>query len=268
VIDLHNHILPGLDDGAADLAESVAIARRFAGEGVQTIAATPHFNPHRQEDVALLVRECVSRVRAALEDEGISLTVVPGNEILLTPDVPGMLERGACLPLGGGSGVLVECPFDLRPPFLEDTLFTLQLAGYQPLLAHPERYTFVQRDPSVLDDVVDRGIVLQLTAPSLLGEYGGRVRRTAHALLERGLYACAASDRHHPTPGRSLFDLPAQLAQLLSPTSADLLLRENPRRVLEGQPVERLPAAKLQNAGLFERLFSRNRGPVPPAERE
>lgn len=238
MIDLHNHILPGMDDGAADLDESLAIARQFLAEGVTRIVATPHVNPVRDTGpTAEEVRTSVAALREALVHAGIDLEVLPGSEIFLTPEVPELVKRGEVASLGGGSAVLVELPFDRRPAGFEHPLAQLVDAGYQPVLAHPERYAFVQRDPAALDSVVDRGVVLQLTAPAFLGQYGDLVRRTARQLLRQGCYGLASSDRHHPGPERSLAVLHKQLSDEAYKELADLLLRTNPARLLSGENI-------------------------------
>lgn len=238
LIDLHNHILPGLDDGAADLAESLDMARQFVAEGVTTIVATPHLDPLNDRGAAAaVVREAVRRLGSALADADIPLQVLPGSEIFLTPDVPALLRDGVAAPIAGGPWVLVELPFNQRPVYVEDTLFRIEAAGFRPILAHPERYSFVQADVATLDDFVDRGIVLQLTAPALLGEYPRPIRLAAEALLARGSFALASSDRHHAGSRRSLAALRGRIIELRDERTADLLLVTNPGQVISGAEV-------------------------------
>ena len=259
MIDLHNHILPGVDDGAADLDESLQIARQFVSEGVIRVAATPHLDPERGTGIGPpAVQAGVAELQAALDQATIELTVLPGNELYLTPDAPSLVRTGQVSPLGAGSTLLVEISlFADRPPlYLEDTLFHLQLAGYQVVFAHPERYAFVQRDVTSLDQLVTRGVVLQLTAPSLLGEYGASIRRTAVQLLRRGSYATAASDRHHPGPERSLAALHQRITALVDADLADLLLCTNPDRLVAGRPVIQPEVRELaEHRNLFARFF-------------
>lgn len=259
MIDSHNHILWGVDDGAVDIAESLEIARQFVSEGVTRVAATPHFNaevgggPDRAE-----VETRARQMQSALDEAGISLAVEPGSEIYLTPEVATLIDERRATPLAGGVSVLVECPFDQRPLHLEDTLFHLQLVGYQPVLAHPERYSFVQDDVGSIGEIVRRGVVMQLTAPSLLGEYGPRVRRTAEKLLRQGVYNLAASDRHHPGPARSLEQLHDRLSKMTTTGVADLLLCTNPERVLAGRPPLEVEYRAPERRSLVERLFRRH----------
>ncbi|HZS93746.1 MAG TPA: CpsB/CapC family capsule biosynthesis tyrosine phosphatase [Chloroflexota bacterium] len=246
MIDLHNHILPGVDDGAATMEESLEIARQFVSEGVEKVAATPHFNPLEADRVSAAdVVELVDSLRTALAAADIPLHVEPGQEIFLTPDLPALLASGEARPLGSSRWIVVELPFDTLPFYVDDTLFRLQSAGYRPILAHPERYSFVQRDPDKGVALAERDVALQLTAASLLGHYGRRVRNTAEKLLAEGAYSIASSDRHHPGQNRSLEAVRKALARLGGQDLAELLLQTNPRRVLANERLS--PADRIES---------------------
>jgi protein-tyrosine phosphatase len=258
MIDLHNHILPAVDDGAADITETIAIARQFVDEGVRCVTATPHYDPlHGGGPSADEVRQLVGEVRLALASASVPLEICTGHELLLTPDAVDLLNAGTVATLGGSRFVLVEVSLTAleRPLYLDDTLFRLQIEGFHPILAHPERYAFVQRDPESVDNLISRGVILQLTAPALIGEYGGAVRKTAVQLLQRAAYSLAASDRHHPGPKRSLAQMAERLAALQPDEDlATLLLSTNPARVLDNrEPIAPDPLPRRNS--LLGRLF-------------
>lgn len=258
MIDLHNHILPGLDDGAADLEESLEIARQFVSEGVRTVAATPHRDPSRESGADReTVLTVLAAVQRAIREANIDLEVLQGQEFYFSPEALPLLERGDVCTLGPSRALLIELPFDTRPLYLDDLLFRAQLAGFQLILGHPERYRYVQRDVGYVQPLVERGVALQVTAPALLGEYGTGVRETAETLLQRGFCALAASDRHHPGATRSLSLAHDRITHLTDTATADLLLAENPRRVLDGEPVVRPSPAEPTKRGLFARLRRR-----------
>lgn len=263
MVDLHNHILPGLDDGAATLEESLDIARQFVSEGVTRVAATPHYNSddprERRRADADTVRARVAELQPALDAAGIPLSVQCGNEIYLTPESPELLAAGTVCSLADGNTALVELSLlaGERPLYLDELIFRLQLGGYQIILAHPERYGFVERDVSALDTLASGGLVLQLTAPALLGDYGGGIRRTAEHLLRRGSYSLASSDRHHPGTPRSLAALHERITQLCDADTADLLLCENPARVLDNRPLIQSAPSEEKNPSLLGRLLGR-----------
>ncbi len=264
LVDLHNHILYGVDDGAVDLVESVEIARQFVSEGVTRIAATPHFNPDneagRQGANAELVGTRIAELEAALIGEGIPLPIEPGNELYLTTRAIDLLKAGTVSTLGGGKTALVELSFFMaqKPLYLNDLIFQLELAGFAVVLAHPERYPFVERAITSLDTLIEGGVLLQLTAPSLLGDYGASVRRTAERLLLRGAYRVASSDRHHPGPARSLALLHERIAELTDSETADSLLSENPTAVLDGTPVREQELQPETKTTLFNRVLGRH----------
>lgn len=257
MIDLHNHILPGLDDGAANLEESLEIARQFVSEGVTQVAATPHRNIEKDEGItAQAARAKVRGVQAALDQAEVPLRLLPGSELLLIPQSASLLQNGTVACLGDSKTVLVELHLTSATPplYMEEALFDLQLAGYQPVLAHPERYPFVQRNHQALDDLAARGVVLQLTAPGLLGDYGVSCRRTAERLLRGGLYAVAASDRHHPGPDRSLLATYDRISHLVGADQGTLLLVTNPGKLLRDEAVL-LPPRQEPMPGFFSRFF-------------
>jgi protein-tyrosine phosphatase len=254
VIDLHNHILPGLDDGAADVEESLAIARTFVSEGVTAVTATPHVNPMRGTGPSPeRVRHEVELIQRAIDGADIPFQVQPGSEILLTPEVPELLRAGRMTTLDGTAAVLVELPFEQRPLYAERTLSALLDAGYCPVLAHPERYGYFAGDLDGLLVLQSYGVVLQLTAPSLAGGHGPGVRRAAQTLLREGAYGVAGSDRHHPEQQRSLAVMRERLNEMAEGLG-DILLAENPGRLLRGERLVEVEPVTDQ-PGFLSRLF-------------
>jgi protein-tyrosine phosphatase len=197
MIDLHCHILPGLDDGPRDFDESLAMARLAAADGVRVIVASPHVYEHHRpdpDDIRVLSAELDRRVAA----EGLGLRILPGAEIRATPDLVDDLQAGRVLTVGDrGRVVLVELPAAGYPAFAGELFFRLQLAGYLPLIAHIERYDIYRRQPQLLHDLRERGYGLQINASSLTGREGFRQRRYTQRLLREGLPTVIASDGHN-----------------------------------------------------------------------
>jgi protein-tyrosine phosphatase len=195
VIDLHAHLLPGVDDGPASLEESLAILRVAAAAGTRTIAATPHVN-RRYPTSSSTIAGKLATLRQAVDEAGITIDVVPGAEIALDqlPTVSG--EQLPKLALGGGSSVLIEFPFLGWPLELIGSLGVLRAAGLRPVLAHPERNDEIRRFPARLEPIVADGALIQLTAPSINGWFGRGVERASWALLELGFVHLLASDAH------------------------------------------------------------------------
>jgi protein-tyrosine phosphatase len=198
LIDLHSHILPGVDDGARTLEEAVEIGRAAAADGITAIAATPHVRDDYPTEAERMER-CVERVRNGLAEAGVAVELHPGGEVAL--DWLDRLERDELrrFGLGGNPAVLlVEFPYFGWPLDLGDRLFRLRIAGITPVLAHPERNGEVQSAPERLSTLVDGGTLVQITAASLDGRLGRIARAAGLRLVELELAHMIASDAHHP----------------------------------------------------------------------
>jgi protein-tyrosine phosphatase len=198
VIDLHTHILPGIDDGARTLADSLEMARALVADGVTTVAATPHVRNDYPTSAELML-QAVGELREALAEAAIPLTLLPGAE-LAVDWIPrlGDEELRSLTLAGSNRYVLVETPYVGWPPELAEQLLELRIAGFTPVLAHPERNSHVQATPSLLTPLVLGGALIQVTAASLDGRLGTATRRTALHLVESGLAHMLASDAHTP----------------------------------------------------------------------
>ena len=198
MIDLHTHILPGIDDGARTLDDALEMARAFVADGVTTVAATPHVRDDYPTSADVMLG-AVDELRGALEEARIPLTVLPGAELAV--DRLARLDDDELRRLtlaGSGHYVLVETPYYGWPPEVAEQLLELRLAGFTPVLAHPERNAEVQGAPSLLAPLVHGGTLVQVTAASLDGRLGAPTRQTAFHLVAAGLAHMIASDAHMP----------------------------------------------------------------------
>ena len=195
MIDLHSHLLPGIDDGAADIAASVAMGRAAVGGGVDQIVATPHVSGTYQNDPRTF-SERVAAVQAALDAAGVDLRVHTGAEIShsMVNEIGDEALR-ACA-LGDGDYLLLEPPYTGPAPFIERMVADLQQKGFKVLIAHPERIGAFQRDVRVLEALVGLGCLTSVTAGSVAGQFGGAVKRFSGELFARGLVYNLASDAH------------------------------------------------------------------------
>lgn len=255
MIDLHCHILAGVDDGAASEAESCMMAQLAVDSGVRTIAATPHFDPRRGEERELgrVLKESFCRLERLLCAQEIPLELRSGMEVFSTTDTPRLLREGCLLTLGGSRYLLLEFGFDSSAAFAEHILEEVRAQGAVPVVAHPERYRFVQQRPELLYRWLERGCVLQVNKGSFFGRFGRRAARTAHWCLREGCLHLIASDAHSPyqrTP--RLSDIHEYISETASQAAADLLLSQNPAHILADRPVQ--SAATLLRGGYDEDL--------------
>src|SRR5437899_991705 len=197
MVDIHSHILPGLDDGASDMEESLAMARRAVEDGIDAMVATPHW-PYESEPVpAARVLELTDEVQRALDRENIPLRLIPGHECVMTPELPEELARGGALGFGGKARyALLETPYHHLPFYLRDIVFQVQSRGFTPIIAHPERNPLIQREPEQLLEYVRSGCLVQLTASCLTGRWGPAAKKAGLTLFRRGLGHVIASDAH------------------------------------------------------------------------
>jgi protein-tyrosine phosphatase len=198
VIDLHSHVLPGVDDGAVDLAGSLDILRAAAEDGIAKLAATPHVRDDYPTTAATMER-LVEEVSAAARGEGIPVEVLRGGELDIA--MIDALDDAELRRFGLGGNprlLLVEFPYSGWPVDLRERVFQLATRGYEVVLAHPERNANVQEQPERLRPLVEAGVWVQLTAASIDGRLGRRPEACAHALLDARLAHVIASDAHAP----------------------------------------------------------------------
>jgi len=197
MIDIHCHILPGIDDGPKDLDESLAMLRMAAADGIRTIVATPHWGGPYWEACPTLVRSLVARVNELAAEHDLPVDVLPGCEARMDPALPEKARGGQLLTLGDwGRYVLVEVQGPPFPLYALEVHFELRLAGLTPILAHAERLLGVESAWSFAREFVDQGGLLQVNASALGGEEGRAVRNRARRLFREGLAQVIASDGH------------------------------------------------------------------------
>ncbi|WP_313469519.1 CpsB/CapC family capsule biosynthesis tyrosine phosphatase [Carnobacterium sp.] len=198
MIDLHCHILPGIDDGAKDIEDSIDMARAAVAEGITHILATPHYkNGHwdnEKKDILLLVDE----LQAELDARDIPLTIFPGQEVRINGELFEDLEEDKIQFIDEGNQyVLIEFPTPSIPAYTESLFFELQKEGVTPIIVHPERNRAVLKDPNVLLPFVEKGALAQLTAASYTGGFGKAIQKVSKQLVEANLVHFIASDAHN-----------------------------------------------------------------------
>jgi protein-tyrosine phosphatase len=237
MIDIHCHILPMFDDGASDLAESVAMARLAVSSGVTGIIATPHFQGDRQSlelMPKLLAR--YDRLSKIIVQQQIPLKFYPGAEILCTPETVSMARQRLLPTLSDSNYLLTEFFFNESAEFMSNTLFALAECGYRPVVAHPERYDAVQQSPELIEHWFFQGLVIQLNKGSLLGAFGPEVQETAQWILRSGLAHTIASDAHSIRRRTTdMMGLREYLQENCPPRYVQVLLEENPARIVTNQ---------------------------------
>lgn len=262
MIDIHAHLLPGLDDGAPDLDTALEMARLAVNDGIQGTVATPHVATGIYENSKECILQAVAVLRRELQARKIPLAIYPGAEYLLESDLPRRLQAGELLTINdNGRYLLVELPFDSVPVYMEQTIFEMMVQGVVPVLAHPERYRDMQKNPRLLQRLVEKGVLIQVTVGSLDGLFGNSAREAAWRFLRSGWVHFLASDAHsvrHRVP--VLMQFLEKLKHRLDNDLIQLLVVKNPACLLKGQPVNKPEAIAISEAvpaGLWTRLFGK-----------
>lgn len=238
MIDIHSHVLFGVDDGSQSLEESLELLAIAADSGVHTLVATPHCNiPGEYENYAseeLASRfERLDRARAK---SGFPIRLCRGMEVFATDELPELLRKRKIWTLNDTRYFLMEFAFDEDPDFCTWVLRHCRALDYFPVIAHPERYYFVQNDPDIAFNWCVEGFALQINKGSILGRFGPEPLQCAHQLLQHGVAACVASDAHSPRQRTThMGEIREYLMEYFGVDYCRLLLEENPARILSGR---------------------------------
>jgi protein-tyrosine phosphatase len=255
MFDLHSHILPGVDDGAATLDMALAMARGSAAQGISVIACTPHVLPGLYPNTGPSIRAAVTQLQRAIDDAAIPIRLVTGAENHVQPDMLHGLATGRLLAINDTRYVLIELPHNALPPRVDAEIHTLLASGYIPILAHPERQAWIRTRFDVIRDLHARGVLMQITARSLLGGFGYDAQHWAERMLGGELVDLIGSDAHDLV--RRPFNLAAGHARavtLVGHETADALVIHRPRAILENAEPMRRPHPLFEEASHVPRL--------------
>ncbi|ARI76282.1 tyrosine-protein phosphatase [Halobacillus mangrovi] len=198
MIDLHSHILPRVDDGAVSLKDSIEMAKAAVEDGITEIVATPHHKTTRFDNYKSEILPKVNKLNEALAEQGIPLTVLPGQETRVYGDFVDDLQNGEILTINEHTNyVLVEFPHAQVPWFAKQLLYNLQMGGYRPIIVHPERNEQLIEEPDLLYEFVSNGAFTQLTAGSICGHFGKEYKKFSYELMNANLAHLISCDAHN-----------------------------------------------------------------------
>lgn len=196
MIDIHSHIIQGLDHGAKTVEETLELLRISEKCGVKVVFATPHYNVGEYNNTIEIVSEVVKEVNEKAKSENINVEVLPGQEIYLTRQAVKDFVNGKCGTLNNSNYALIELDYNNISREEFELLFEFKLRGITPIIAHPERYTYIINDTSIINKLVEEGCLFQLNYGSLSGKFGKEVKKTSEFLLKNKVYSFIGSDAH------------------------------------------------------------------------
>lgn len=237
VIDIHCHVIPNMDDGAADVNVSLEMCRMAQADGTHGIIATPHYIYGTINNNRDLVHEKVVELNSHLRENSIGIEIYPGCEAFICPELPQLVRAGEVSTLNNTRYMLIELPMNSVPTYTMDVIYQLKLDGYIPIIAHPERNLSISKNPRILADLIARGALAQVNATSLKGLFGEKVQKAAVKLAEHKMIHLLASDAH-TTGGRSpkLSKAVDVLEQTVGP-EALVRIMKNSHAIINDQPI-------------------------------
>lgn len=246
MIDLHSHILSALDDGATDVAVSIAMARIAVADGITHMACTPHIFPGKYNNSAATILPAMHSLQAMLDAQSIPLTLYSGADIHIAPDLVERLKSGEAPTLNRTRYFLLEPPHEILPPRLEDFAGRLLEAGFVPIITHPERLSWAGRHFDVIQRLADLGCPLQLTADSLTGGFGAAAKQLSERILREGRACFFASDAHGVSWRKPVLSSAfALVAGQYGQEEAERMFRHRPAAILSNaEPGEILPSPR------------------------
>lgn len=258
MIDLHCHILPGMDDGAKDREESLRMCSRAAADGIRKIVATPHTMNGVYVNETVAIKQAVGELNGLLAAEGISLEILPGADVHINPNLPELIERGQVTTVNDNRRyLLVELPHHLVPPNLKNMVFKLILQGIIPILTHPERNSILQTDIDLVYELVMQGMLIQITSLSLTGEFGPRAEDCCYKLLKHNLVHVIATDAHSSRVRPPILSASVEAAgRIIGEAEALALVTANPEAIILGSDLPDLQEPEKPKRSFFQRLFS------------
>ncbi len=261
MLDLHNHILPGLDDGALDWGQSIAMARLAMDDGVTGIVCTPHWVSGYCDNTLPLILQTTDAFREKLEAADIPLSVFPGAELRLDYNLVERLKSEEVLTLNNtGHYALIEFPAEILPHNLDNFFWELQANDITPIISHPERHSIMMHNPAMLYKWVAGGILVQITSASLLGRFGSEVRKHAIYLMEHRMAHIIATDAHGLTMRSPRLSEGVETARsIVGGDLAHRMVHEYPQSIIDGVPIlvpDPIPLCRNSKPSVATRFFS------------
>jgi len=236
MVDLHAHILPGIDDGPASIEESIQMSRLAFQDGIRTIVATPHIGkfPNTRE----IISEKVNQLKERLRLENINIELLFGSDLEFSAEIFSFIGNKSVVTINNSRYLLLDIPHSLMPPNVERHIERMLELGIVPIIAHPERCIQIQEDLNILYSLVKAGAILQITASSILGKIGSKAEEVARNILKRGLAHVIATDTHGLNKRRPLLREAVEIASGIVGRDAVLaMVTTTPRDIIDNKPL-------------------------------
>ncbi|PMC37365.1 tyrosine protein phosphatase [Bacillus sp. UMB0899] len=251
MIDIHSHILPGVDDGAQTIEDAIKLAKEAVSEGITKIIATPHHHNGKYTNKKEVILSKVVELNDILHQENIPLEVLPGQETRIYGELLEDLRKGDILPLNKFNYLFIELPSGHVPRYTEKLLFEVQLKGLTPVIVHPERNTEIIENSDILYNLVSKGVLTQITSGSVVGKFGKKIQKFTMQLIDSNLTHFIASDAHNTSTRSFHFSESLSVIEKEFGSNASLFFCENAEYLIKGQAIYKEAPSMIKRKKLF-----------------
>lgn len=257
MIDIHAHIIPGVDDGSKNINDTINILKNAKLAGFTGIVATPHYIEGsyivNNKDKMKLIDD----IKDEVIKQNIDIDIYIGNEVFITENIENLIYSKNISSINNSRYILIELPLAGETTILQNCIFRLFSLGYIPIIAHPERYHFVQKNPNKLIEYIDQGVLFQLNSGSLFGHYGKKAKKTSIILLKNNMIQFIATDVHSGNSSSyyriaEVYDI---ISKLTNKNNADILLTKNPTDVVNNKKII-INEPREYKKGIFDLIYS------------
>lgn len=255
MIDFHSHIIYGVDDGSISIENSLEILKKAQNAGFNKIILTPHYMKDYYEFAKEDIKERLEQLNKICMQNNIDIQLYQANEIYICNDMLELINNESACSINNSKYVLFELPMNQEPLNLLEVIYTLKQNGYIPVIAHPERYIYIQKDPNKLIELIENGVLFQTNYGSIIGQYGKEVKRTADLLIKNNFIHFLGTDVHRS--GQIYEDMPIvikELNKLISNEEIQNLTHDNIEMVLKNEKLEIQQPIKIKQ-GIFSKIF-------------
>lgn len=236
MIDIHSHLIPNVDDGSKSIEETVKLLKEAKNAGFTDVILTPHYMQGYYQAESEIIKVWTSQLQNVLRNENIDINLYSGNEVYITEDLLGIVNENRVNTLANSRYLLLELPFNSNIKYLEQVIFNLKNINIIPIIAHPERYTYIQDNIQEAENLVKQGCLLQCNYGSVIGNYGRKAEKTIKKLLKKDLVHFLGSDCHKPnTIYKDMKDIIKKLRKMISDEQMRNITVKNPKVVLENK---------------------------------
>lgn len=256
MIDIHTHIIPGVDDGSKTIEESIRIIKNAVSDGVKTIVAAPHVFEIQNNINLRKIHDTFDLLQKRLISEDIKIKIILAAELSISPDLPKVIKSNKELTINSKNRyILMELPMQEIPSFTEQIIFDLLVENIIPIITHPERYFDIWKDPNKLFKLVQKGALTHVNTGSLMGKYGKKSLNTAKILLSHNLIHMIGSDVHSSSNGYyPLSKGVNEVAKIVGLERAEKMATSIPEKVVNGERIDVIPPKPIEK-GIFSKFF-------------